>query len=405
MAIAGCLFIIQASARYGFSQLLTTYSLISGNLDAANKAIQVAPRDADAHFVGGALLSLSGKPDRGAIEFEQAVALRPAYYAFWSELGLLRDQTGDAVGALKAFDEAILRAPFYSAPRWNRGNVLLRSGQYEAAFADLRQAAQNNPDLVPNLIELAWGISRGDVALTEQLAQINDDKLRIAFAKVLVRRGLAPEAIAQLRQVRNIPETTKLELVDQLIEKKAFQEAFALWSNTFETANEVAKPAVYDGGFEAPLSMGEGGFGWRIPPKLEATSFVLDSSQPHTGSKALRIDFGGDSGPGSALVSQLILVEPSRRYRVNFVSRSQNVVTGGLPFFVVADAAAASIPLGQSPRVQKGTSDWQFDNFEFTTTPETRAILLTLQRENCPTSPCPIFGSISIDSVSIELLK
>lgn len=405
MSIAGCFFVIQASAKYGLSQLLMTYSLISGNLDAANKAIQVAPGDAEAHFAGGALLSLSGKPEQGAIELEQAVSLRPAYYGMWSELGLLRDQIGDQAGALKAFDEAVRYAPFYAQPRWNRGNVLLRSGQYEAAFNDLTQAAQSNPKLIANLVDLAWGTSRGDVTLTEELAQINNDKTRIAFARLLVRRGLAPEAIAQLRQVRSIPEAIKLELVDQLVSKKAFHEAFEIWSGPLETGKQLTGPAIHEGGFEAPLSFGQGGFGWRVPLKLEATSFVLDSSQPHSGSKDLRIEFAGESNPELALVSQLILVEPSRRYKINFASQSHQVVTGGLPIVIALDTAGAPKRLGQSSALAKDTSSWEFYSFEFTTTPQTSAVTLILTRENCTTSPCPIFGSISLDSFSVELLK
>src|SRR6185436_6183430 len=121
------------------------------------------------------------------------------------QLGLLRDQARNSAGALAAFDEAIKRAPFYAQPRWNRGNVLLRSGQYDAAFADLNQAAQSKPDLIPILIDLAWGISRGDVKLTEQLTQMKGEKMRLAFARLLARRGKGPEAIEQLRGAGNVP--------------------------------------------------------------------------------------------------------------------------------------------------------------------------------------------------------
>lgn len=407
IAIASCLFVIQTTARYGFSQVLMTYSLNAGSLTAAKKAIQLTPNDAEAHFAGGALLSLSGKPEQAVIELERAVALRPAYCPLWLELGLLRDQIGDTAGALKAFDEAVRRAPFYSQPRWNRGNALLRSGQYEAAFNDLSQAAQSNPELIPSLLDLAWGISRGDVKLTEQLAQINSDKLRLAFAGFLARRGKAQEAMAQFGEAGDVPEAIKKELVEQLLAKGAFKEAFGIWKGprASETGREQAGPSIYDGGFEGPLSFGGSGFGWRVPRDLQATSISLDSGQPHSGSKDLRIEFRGDSNPRLALVSQVILVEPSKRYKINFASRSQDVVTGGLPLVVATDASGDLKRLGQSPALAKGTSDWQVYSFELTTTPLTSAILLIFQRENCDTSPCPIFGSISLDSFSVEQLN
>jgi len=406
IAIASCLFIIQAAARYGFSKLLVTYSLAAGNLTAAQKAIQTTPKDAEAHLAGAALSSAFATPEQALIELEQAVALRPADYELWSQLGLLRDQTGDTVGALQAFAESIKRAPFYSEPRWNRGNVLLRSGQYEAAFNDLSQAAQSNPELTPTLIDLAWGISRGDVKLTEQLAQINTGKKRLAFARLLARRGKAKEAMVEFGEAGSVPEAIKSELIEQLLAKAAFREAFEIWrvDHGFG-ADKNVQPSIYDGGFEGPLAFAEGGFGWRVPRDLQATSISPNSSQPQSGTKYLGIEFTGNSNPGSIVISQLILVEPHARYKINFASRSQDVVTGGLPLLFVSDASGDQKRLGQSAPLSKGTSGWQLSSFEFTTTPTTNAVVLSLARENCTTSPCPIFGSISLDSFSLEELK
>jgi tetratricopeptide (TPR) repeat protein len=403
-AIGACLFAIRSAAAFGVSRLLATYSLTARHPGAAKKAVELTPKDAEAHFARAVVLGMSDTPGQSVPELEQAVALRPADYTLWQQLGLLRDQAGDKAAAVAAFDESIKRAPFYSQPRWNRGNVLLRSGQYEAAFADLNQAAQSNPDLIPILIDLAWGISRGDVKLTEELTQINGDKMRIAFAKLLARRGKGQEAIAQLRAAGNVPEAVRGELIDQLLTKSAFKEAFEIWRGApgLQSQNEQPGPSLYDGGFEGSLSFGESGFGWRVPRHLQATSISLDSGQPHSGSKDLRIEFSGNSNPN---VSQLILLEPSRRYRINFASRSQDVVTGGLPLIVVSDAAGDSKRLGQSAPLPKGTSEWQSYSFEFTTTPATSAVVLSLQRESCTTSPCPIFGSISLDSFSVEQLK
>ena len=403
-AIVACLFVIRSAAAFGFSRLLATYSLTARNLSAAQKAVGLTPKDAEAHFAHAVVLSMSDTPGQSVTELEQAVALRPADYTLWQQLGLLRDQTGDTTAALAAFDEAVKRAPFYSQPRWNRGNVLLRNGQYEAAFNDLNQAAQSNPELIPSLIDLAWGLSRGDVKLTEQLAQIKGDWMRIAFAKLLARHGKAPEAIAQFSGAGNVPEAIRRELTDQLLAKGAFKEAFAIWKGAtrLNAEKEPAGPSIYDGGFEGSLSFGEGGFGWRVTRDLQATSVSLDSSQPHSGSKNLRIEFSGNSNPS---VSQLLLLEPSKRYKINFASRSQDVVTGGLPLLVVSDAAGDLKRLGQSQPLAKDTTNWQLFSFEFTTTPTTSAVVLSLQREGCTTSPCPIFGSVSLDSFSVEQLR
>lgn len=405
VAVACSLFAMRTAIAYGVSQLLVTYALTTGNAAAAKKAIQVSPKDAEAHLAGAGILSLSRAPEQSIIELEQAIALRPADYRLWSELGLVRDQIGDTQGALKAFDEAIARAPHYSQPRWNRGNVLLRSKQYEAGFKDLNQAAKSNPELIPNLLDLAWGLSRGDVTLTEQLVELKGDKMRIAFAKLLARQGKSQEAVAQFVQAHDVSDSVKSELIDQLSAKGAFKEAFVIWKTLHGPQAEPlrAGPSIYDGGFEGLLSFGERGFGWRIPRALQATTISLDSSQPHTGAKCLRIDLNGNANAG--WLSQLILLEPSTRYRINFASRSQGIVSGGLPFLVVTDASDGGKQLAQSPPLAKGTSDWHVYSIDFTTTEKTSGVLLSVQRENCTTSPCPIFGSLSLDSFSVEHLQ
>lgn len=405
LAIASCGFAIRWAVVYGFSRLLVTYSLSAGNTAAATKAKQLTPKDAEAHLASAAMLSFAGAPDQSAMELERAVALRPADYLPWLNLGLLRDQLGDTAGALKAFDEAVKRAPYYSQPRWLRGNTLLRTGQYEAAFQDLNRAAQSNPELFPALLDLAWGLSKGDVTLAENLAQVNDDQARIAFAKLLARRGKTQESLAQFSRATNVPDDVKRELLDQLLAKGAFKEAHEVWQQLkgtqSQSLNNQAGSLVYDGGFEGSLSFGGGGFGWRVPRDSQTTSISLDSSQPHSGSQSLRIDFSGDS---NAIISQLILVEPSRRYRVQFASRSKTLVTAGLPVVRISDAAGDLRILGKSLPLANGTTEWQLLSFEFATPPNTSAVVLSLQREGCSMSECPIFGSVLLDSFTMQAL-
>jgi len=400
VAIVCCLLAMRSAIAYGASRLLVIYSLTTGAAAGANKATQITPRDAEVFVAKAGMLSLARQPDAALVELERAVALRPADFRLWSELGLLRDQIGDTAGSLQAYNEANKRAPHYAQPLWNRGNVLLRAQQYDAAFVDLNAAAKSNHDLVPNLVDLAWGLSKGDVNLSEQLAQIDNDAKRIAFARLLARQGKGDECVKQFRAAHNVPLNVKTELIEQLLNKNSFLAGSVVW-NDLHGIQSSSGTSIFDGGFEGALAFGERGFGWRVPANLPATSVSLDAREPHSGAKSLRIDLNGVANAN--WLSQLILVEPSRRYQINFASRSQDVVTGGLPFLSVSDAATNQ-ELGRSPTLGKGTTTWQVSKLEFTTAANTTAVLLTVQRENCTTSPCPIFGSLSFDSFSIGTL-
>lgn len=404
VAVAFCLFSIKSAATYGLSQFLGTYSMVNGSTgaaSAASTAAQISPDDAEAHLANGALLSLNGKHDEALKEFERAVVLRPSDFRLWSELGLLRDQRGDESGALAAFNEAVARAPHYSQPRWNRGNVLLRSGQYEAAFHDLNRAAESNPALLPNLMALAWGLARGDVHLAEQLARVTSNQRRIAFTRFLALRGEGQPALAQYKQASGISQETRNEFVEQLLAKGAVKEAFEIWKDGRENQETGY---IYDGGFESPLTFGERNFGWRVSRDLQNVTISVGADKPNSGSKDLRIEFNGNSDSAATLVAQLVIVQPSTRYKINFAARSEGIVSGALPVVLAVDNSNSKL-LGKSTPLANGTTEWQHYSFDFTTSPQTSAIVLNLQREGCTTPPCPIFGAVSLDSFSLEQLK
>ena len=65
-------------------------------------------------------------------------------------------------------------------------------GQYEDGSPIFEAAAASKNSLVPKLIDLAWGLSRGDVKSVEQL--INNDHDRLAFAQFLARKGKGEES-------------------------------------------------------------------------------------------------------------------------------------------------------------------------------------------------------------------
>ena len=400
LAILFSLLLIVVSARVGFSRLLGKYAMLTDSIPAANEAVSLAPSDPEAHRALAAVFNHLRLFDGAKNELETATSLRPNDDYLWLELGNVKDELGDTKGALDAFNEAVRFAPYYAHTNWQRGNLLLRMGRYPEAFADLRQAALSNRDFLPNLIDLAWGLSRGDIKATEQLVQINDNRARITLARFLARQGRAREAVDQFNlAAASASEENRLDLQRQLIDARAFKEAFELWRGSTEAGNERTT-IVYDGGFEGPLSFDEVVFGWRVPREQEGVSISLDGTQPHSGAHSLRIQFNGNSNPSASLISQTVVVEPQQRYRISFAVRTKDVVTGGLPSIYIRDAVSGQL-LGSSIGFPQTTTSWQVLSFEFTTLEKTDAVILSLQRKSCNSNPCPVFGFVWLDSFSV----
>ena len=364
LAIAVCLFLIQASARFGFSRLLTRYALITHSTSVADAAVKVNPSDPDAHRARAAAYNYQQQPAEAAGSLESAVALRNRDDYLWIELGNTREDLGDTAGALAALDQAVRWAPYYAHTHWQRGNLLLRMNRSDEAFADLRQAATANRKYLPNLIDLAWGISKGDLKTTQSLINVSDD----------------PERIALIRYLAG----------------KSFRDAYIL-------AHGSASTSFLNGGFEDPLVLNDVTFGWIVAPQ-QKNHLAIDVSEKLEGARSLQITFDGNWVPGTPLLSQNIVVDPAKTYRVSFAVKTKDLVTGGPPLITVRDASNNQL-LGKSENFPSANNSWLTLSFDFTTSSSSQAAVVRLERNSCDSAPCPIFGTVWLDQFRIEQTK
>jgi tetratricopeptide (TPR) repeat protein len=391
--------LIQASARFGVSRMFVRYALTANSIEGADEAVRLAPSDPEAHRALATIFNRRQKPDEAAKSLERAAALRYRDDYLWIDLGNTREELGDTEGALAALDQAVRWAPYYAHTHWQRGNLLLRMGRANDAFTDLRSAALANPRYAPNLIDLAWGISRNDLRTTETLLDIKDDKDRLTLIRYLARNGRGKEVLDELRQLTvSISGENRDELVRLLFSAKAFKEAFALKCNC-----DTREPSLVNSGFEEPLVLNESGFDWIIAPQ-QKNRLAIDVSEKLSGAKSLQINLDGSWTPGTPLLSQTFVVEPNTSYRLSFAVKTKDLVTGGPPVIVVNDASNNQL-LGKSDNLPTATTAWTKLSFDFTTLPTSQAAVIRLQRNNCDSSPCPIFGTLWLDEFSIEQTK
>lgn len=402
LSIAICLAGIWFTSRVGYARLLARYASLTDDVEAASKAVEISPLDAQVRSRRAEVLYNSNLQAEAASELELAVSLRPRDDSLWLQLGVLRDELHHPE-ALLAFDEAVGRAPYYGHPKWQRGNYLLRTGRYDDAFNDLRTAASSNHALIPSLIDLAWGVSRQNPDLTSRWAGITDDRMRIAFARYLAGHGKGREAVEQFRASRVVSLEARRELLGDLIANNSFREAYEIWRGMGPSDDRLT--AIHDGDFETSGTLDDSGFGWRFAPGSQGARISLDANQPQSGRQSLRLTFMGYSEPNTAVLSQLLLVEPRKRYRVKFSVRGEKLETGGLPLIRVVDAITKTKVLGQSVPMEFEGSAWRSMSFDFQTDDGIEAVELRLQRKQCLSSPCPIFGSLWLDRFAIEELK
>jgi tetratricopeptide (TPR) repeat protein len=403
--VVGCVCCLWLAGRVGFSRLYSTYAANTGQLEGADAAIALTPSDPDSHLVRGTLLKGENRLDEAVAEFEQAAALRPLDYVTWLELGIARDQAEDQEGAINALSESVALAPDYAEPRWQLGNVLLRAGRVDEGFDEMRRAARSKSALLPQLIDLAWNIYRADVASVEQAIEPQTVPSRLALARFAARHGKAKDSARIFLAIENVSDEDRRAFIKELLAAKEYRVARDVWSRGREGMESDADSGLTDGGFEGQIRLDEPGFGWQIARNLQAVKLSIDRAEPSHGSSSLRVDWSGDSNPATSVITQIVPVEANARYRLHFASRSEELVTGGLPVVAVMDANARdTTQLAESVALSAKAAPWQEVSVEFMTGKETQAVLVVLRRESCGSNPCPIFGRLWLDDFSLRKL-
>jgi tetratricopeptide (TPR) repeat protein len=114
----------------------------------------------DAHSAQAPQQPGTGPQDAGTCrrctgEYQQALALDPAYGDAWLNLGVVQRQLDQHGAALESYAQAIALQPDYAKAYVNRGTVLHDLGSLDEAIAAFDQALA----IQPNLGEAAWNKS------------------------------------------------------------------------------------------------------------------------------------------------------------------------------------------------------------------------------------------------------
>ena len=400
IAAAACCAGIWQAARIGRARTLAHEALRTNNIGYADRAISLVAGDAETHAVRGAILQRTGDYAGACRDLERAIQLRPRDYFLWMLLGVSRDLNQDQQGAMRALRQAIALSPVYAKPHWLLGNLLLRTNNTTEALEELRFAAASDETLLPNVIDLAWGVNRRDPLLTVNALQPQTDNARMALAVFFAGHNQGPAALEQFRAVKSASRENNHNLMNALLQGNLFSEAYEVWTTLHGRSGAVK--TLLNPGFEDEIAVGETGFDWQISDSIPNVTMSADPTQFQSGSKSLRVDFRGESNPSTPVVNQLVLVKPRTNYRLTFQALTKDFLSAGVPLVNVVDAAnEKGAALGQSQALATATT-WREFQVEFSTRDQTSAVRLMILRQGCNGGPCAAFGTVWLDSFDLR---
>jgi len=403
-----CASLIVDSWQSGFSRFLSMMAIIQSNVGPSNRAVVVTPKDPEAHYTRGLSLLNAGRLPEALGELREATRLRPYHYYEWLDLGLTLDRLGNSVEAESAMRKSISLAPSFAQPHWQLGNLLFRLDRYSEAFEELRKGARSNPNLTDGFIRLAWAASNGDPDALLSLVRPVTKRNHIDVARFLATQGRGKESFQQVIAVGEPDTEEEKNLLKQtvalLLGKRDFVSAFEVWKATHAaSATRSASRKVINGDFVDPVLRDDPGFGWQLQ-EMPNVSVSIDATSASGNGRSICVEFGGDISTEALLINQIVLVEPGRRYSLDLMSKTENLVTGGSPSVAVFSMAGDPPKLlGLSTAISSGTNAWTRDHLEFYTEGSTGAVLIALQRRRCGQAPCPVFGKVWLSDFELKL--
>jgi len=380
------------------------------NIQIARMAVSMAPDDPLTHWriaqVSQKLLPLDQQAQSIA-EYEKAVSLSPNDYRFWMSLGTAYGRAGDAAKAEQALRNAVALAPSYAYPRWYLGNLLLRNGQYDEAFAELRLAADADPKLQPQQFNLIWEIYSSDPeALKNVVGDAATARAKFAlylFAQKRFEDGLRLWSGISEEGKRANKETAE-GILTSLNAEHRYHEALRVWNDIAAEKYRAEIGRVFDGSFEEPVAYGPGTvFGWQVrnAPQMQVG---IDPASGHGGARSLRFVFQVRANLEAINVSLLVPVMPGTEYDFEYFVKTEKLETGSAPQVQIIDSTTGS-SLVTSAMAPGGTNDWSPVNLSFKTGDKTEAVFLKIVRVSCSTQEtpiCPIFGTVWYDDFSFK---
>ena len=378
------------------------------DIEVAQTALSLAPNDPLTHWRVANLAQLKSPTniEQAIPEYEKAVSLSPNDYRFWLTLGIAYEQAGHSEKAKAALKRTVSLAPSYALSHWYLGNLLLRNGDYDEAFAELKIASHANGEFLPQYYAMLRQIYGSDFDSLSKAIGANPYE-RADFAFYLVKRGRIDDGLRLWSTLSLADRSQNRQSADSIIAallaSQKYQQAVNVWNDVAPTAiSHVTIGQMIDGGFENLTGYGpEMVFAWQVKTPA-GVQINVDPANAHSGNRSLRIIFQVRTSLTSLGTTQLVAVTPNTEYEFEFYRKTQDLESGSTPFVEILDTATGKAVAG-SDGAPNGNSDWQRVGFIFKTPPNCWALTVALKRGNCQdTELCPIFGTLWYDDFNLK---
>lgn len=368
-------------------------------LGSLRAATRLDPGNADYHYRLGRYYDLVARDPAASMEqYQTAVRINPHSARYWLELADAYQIVGDAESQAHAIERAVQADPTTPDVAWEAANLYLVQGLTDKALREFHVVMEGAPYMAGLATQLCWRVSPDvDVLLRDVIPA--DAGSYIYFLGFVMGKekentdssAKVWDAIVRLHQP--IEVQSSFEYIRYLLLHKEPEEASRVWRQVASLLGLNAylpssNNLIVNGDFH--LDVLNGGFDWQYR-KQPNVALTLDTSVFHAGHRSLAIVFEGP-GVQEAGIYQVIAVQPSTTYDFSAYYQNGEIEGAGGPRFALQDLYSQNT-FFVSDELKFGSS-WRNVSGEFTTAPDTKALVLRVIRVP---SGAAIRGKIWID--------
>jgi len=321
-------------------------------------------------------------PAGAAADFEKAVARVPLSAEYWMDLAGAYEAVGNIPRAREAFSRARAAYPGSALVAWSYGNFLLRQDDTAGGFAQIKQALQADPKLVPVAVSRVWHLSQDPDLLLNQVLPSSQD----AYFQTIdfMQAGAQPEAALVIWQrLLSLGQPVELRrsfpLLELLIQSDRAEDASRVWREALAAAglphDESANHSlIWNGNFAKDFL--NGGLDWRWDSPL-GSSLSFDAPPP-SGGRSLRLDFSGGVNLDLSEPLEFVPVEPNTRYHFHAEMKTEGITTESGITFSIIDPNRHVLNLATENFT--GSHSWRPVDADVTTGSSTHFLVVQLRR-------------------------
>src|SRR5882724_3077556 len=300
------------------------------------RAVRLEPANArNWYLLGRSYLYDIEQPDPArAIEaLRKAVALDPYSAEALVDLATAYDGEGETARAREAFLAAQRVYPLSADVCWSYGNFLLRQGEQDAAFREIRKAVELEPKRADEAFSRALRVQPDVNILLDQAVPSAAAAYLPILNSLSATRDLNNAQLVWNRLIalhQQVRMSDMVYFIHELVDQGRIGDAARAWTQAVSIMRNPPPPdpagsLLWDGGFESGYA-GEG-FSWRFVRETNDAQISFDRSEKHSGEQSLRILFKGHRNLSFENACHDITPEPGKPYLLSAWVRTESLTS------------------------------------------------------------------------------